>query len=80
MSFHIYTSEINLDTLKQERHDVLIEEDEEPNIDSYEYAAYNEDGFGNIYAESLISQETADKLVRDFAADMAEKFKKAYEL
>lgn len=71
----LYTFSINIETLDIEAH---IINDYEVDVGTVEddvgYADYNEDGWGNVYAESLVSMERAEELAYAKCLDLEKKF------
>lgn len=85
----LWTTEVNVDTGKVER-SVQQEDEGYPSFataeEAYEngcswgaagYATFDDDGYRNVYAESLKSQEDADRLVIDLAENLGAKLLKA---
>lgn len=67
----LYVFSINIDSLVIESHS---SEYDEYDKDCTGYATYNDDGFQNIYAESVLSAEDAERLVHEKARELRDKF------
>jgi hypothetical protein len=73
----LYTFTINTNTGEIKRH---VDNDPSGGYDGYDeeeigYATYNDDGWENVYAESLVSAERAEQLVYSKCVEMMNKFK-----
>lgn len=77
----LYTFEINVNTRKIEQG---VDKDAGDDYDGFTeedigYATYNEDGFENVYAESLVSAEQAERLAYDKCIELRDKFSRCVD-
>jgi hypothetical protein len=74
---NIWVTDLNVETGEMDRWSDFIGENPEPPL---EYAEFNGEMSVGVYAESLVSQADADRMVREKCKELAECFTRAYTL
>jgi hypothetical protein len=78
--YTIYTCEINVNTLEFECDSILIDDGFDPDPDEYGEACYNDFIEDSVYAESLVSEADAKRVVLEKCRELAAAFSAAAEV
>ncbi len=78
--YTIYACGVNVDNLEAKENSMFVDDEFDPDPEDYGYAMYNEDGWGNVYAESLVSAADARRIVLEKCRYFAFKFAAAAKI